>query len=803
MIKNYFKIAWRNLLKNKVYSFINISGLAIGMAATILIGLWIHDELNHNKHFENYDTIAQVFQHESSNNVVGTGPAIPRPLEFALREEHNDNFKHIIMSSWEQPRYIRYGNTNINRRGYAMQEGAPEMLNLEIIAGEKNGIKEKNSIMLSESCAQALFGDDISIAIGKIVKINNRDDLAITAVFKDNPENTSFKDMDYLVPWKYYVTTQPWLERAKTAWGNNSFQLFVQINDNTTMEAITSKIIDVKKNASPEEAEFNPQIFLFPMKDWYLRSEFENGVQTGGRIENVWLFGIIGIFILLLACINFVNLSTARSEKRATEVGIRKSIGSQRGQLIFQFLSESFLIVVLSFVVAITIVLISLGGFNNLASKEILFPWANPIFWIISVLFILLTAFLSGSYPALYLSSFNPVSVLKGTFKAGRFSALPRKILVVTQFTVSIALIIGTLIVMNQIQHSKNRPTGYDKEGLVQMPVMSSEFIGKADVMRDQFIASGGAIEMATTSSPTTDVWSNRGGYTWEGKPVGFQENLAYTDVSYEFVETLGAEIIEGRGFSRDFPSDSSAVILNKTAVAYMGIKNPIGKLIRDSDIDDPNPMPPLKIIGVIDDIIMQSPYSPVKQSMYVFDKHGNVAYWNLRLNPENSVRKNLEIIEGVFKKNFPNVPFDYQFIDEEYAKKFRAEERVASLSKVFTVLAIFISLLGLFGLASFVAEQRTKEIGIRKILGASITHLWMQLSKDFITLVMIALIMAAPLAYYFMSQWLQKFPYRINISYTTFLIAGLGALLITIITVSIQAIRTATTNPANSLRTE
>ncbi|MBW1299082.1 ABC transporter permease [Aquimarina litoralis] len=801
MIKNYFKIAWRNLLKNKVYSFINISGLAIGMAATILIGLWIYDELNQDRHFENYDTIAQVFQHESANDIVDTGPAIPRPLEFALREEYNDNFKHIIMSSWEQPRYIRYGNTNINRQGYAMQEGAPEMLNLEIIAGIRDGLKEKNSIMLSESCAEALFGKET--ALEKVVKINNRDDLVITAVFKDNPESTSFKDMDYLVPWKYYITTQPWLERAKTSWGNNSFQMFVQINDNTTMESVTAKIIDVKKNASPDEAEFNPQIFLLPMKDWYLRSDFENGVQTGGRIENVWLFGIIGIFILLLACINFVNLSTARSEKRATEVGIRKSIGSQRGQLIFQFLSESFLIVLLSFVVAISIVLISLSGFNNLASKTIVFPWANPIFWIISILFILVTAFLSGSYPALYLSSFNPVKVLKGTFKAGRFAALPRKVLVVTQFTVSIALIIGTLIVMNQIQHSKNRPTGYNKEGLIQMPVMSTEFIGKADVMRDQFIASGGAIEMATTSSPTTDVWSNRSGYTWEGKPVGFQEDLAHTSVSYEFVETLGAKIIEGRGFSRDFPTDSLGVILNKTAVEYMGIKDPIGKLIRDSDIDDPTPEPPLKIVGVIDDIIMQSPYTPVKQSMYVFDRYGNVSFYNLRLNPKNSISENLRFIERVFKKNFPNVPFDYQFIDQEYAKKFRAEERVASLSKVFTVLAIFISLLGLFGLASFVAEQRTKEIGIRKILGASITHLWMQLSKDFITLIIIALIVATPLAYYFMSQWLQKFPYRINISYSTFLIAGLGALLITIITVSIQAIRTATTNPANSLRTE
>ncbi|WP_299438465.1 ABC transporter permease [uncultured Aquimarina sp.] len=801
MIRNYFKIALRNLLKNKIYSFINISGLAIGMAATILIGLWIYDELSYNNYFENNETIAQVFQHESANNIIDTGPAIPRPLEFALREDYKDNFKHIIMSSWEQPRYIRFGETNIYRRGNAMQEGAPEMLNLKIIEGVRDGLKEINSIMLSESSAKTLFGSNS--AIGKIVKVNNQDDLIITAVYKDIPDNNSFNDMDYLIPWKYYITTQPWLERAKTSWGNNSFQMFVQVNANTTMEAVTSKIIDVKKNASPGEAEFNPQIFLFPMKDWYLRGDFENGVQSGGRIENVWLFGIIGIFILLLACINFVNLSTARSEKRATEVGIRKSIGSQRGQLVFQFLSESFLIVFLSFSVAIGIVLLSLHGFNNLASKTIIFPWTNLLFWLVCLLFIFVTAFLSGSYPALYLSSFNPVAVLKGTFKAGRFAALPRKILVVMQFTVSIALIIGTLVVMNQIQYSKDRPTGYNKEGLIQIPVMSSEFIGKADIMRNQFIASEGAIEMATTSSPMTNVWSNRSGYTWEGKPTGFQDDLAYTDVSYEFVETMGAKIIEGRGFSRDFPTDSLGVILNKTAIEYMGIKNPIGKLIRDSDIDDPNPMPPLKIIGVIDDIVVQSPYSPVKQSMYVFDRGGNISFYNLRLNPKKSVSKNLEVIEGVFKKNFPNTPFDYRFVDQEYAKKFRAEERISSLAKVFTILAIFISLLGLFGLASFVAEQRTKEIGVRKILGASLANLWMLLSKDFITLVIIALFIATPIAYYFMSQWLQKFSYRTDISWNIFLIAGFGALIITIITISIQAIKSVTANPVDSLRTE
>ncbi|WP_299364446.1 ABC transporter permease [Winogradskyella sp.] len=797
MLRNYFKIAFRNLLKNKVYSIINISGLAIGMAATMLIGLWIYDEFNFDTHFKEKATIAQILQNQTLNGVTETENSIPRPLEFALREQYGDNFKHLVMSSWNFSKYLGYGDKNINVPGYHMQEGAIEMLELDILKGDKNGLKDTNSIMLDASTAKKLFNDENPI--GKIIKVNNQYPVKVTAVYKDLPENCSFSGLEYLLTWEFLIATEEWVKNAKDSWGNNSFQLFAQINDNTSMEAVTAKILNVKKDAAENEAQFNPQMFLFPMKDWYLRNDFENGLQSGGRIENVWLFGIIGAFILLLACINFINLSTARSEKRALEVGIRKSIGSKREQLIFQFLTESFLIVCFAFVLALGIVLLSLDGFNTLASKTIVFPWANSIFWTIALVFILFTSLLAGSYPALYLSSFNPVTVLKGTFRAGRYSSLPRKILVVTQFTISAALIIGTLVVMDQIQYSKDRPIGYDKEGLVQIPVMSSEFVGKHDVMREQFIKSGGATHMTTTSSPTTNIWSNRSGYNWEGKSEDFQEEFAHTSVNYDFVETLGLNLIAGRGFSREFASDSSGVILNKTAVRYMQIQDPVGKLIRFNNPD----AEPLKIIGVVDDMVVRSPYTPVKQAMYVFERYGNISFYNLRLNPNNSVSKNLELIENTFKANFPNTPFDYQFVDEEYGKKFRAEERIASLAKVFTLLAIFISCLGLFGLASFVAEQRTKEIGVRKVLGASISQLWLLLSKDFITLVVIALVIASPLAYYIMSDWLQKFPYRTSVGWDVFMLACIGALVITLITVSFQAIKAATANPVESLRTE
>lgn len=799
MFKNYLKIAWRNLLKNKAYSVINIGGLALGMAVTLIIGLWMQDELSHNNHFKNKDKIAQVFQSQTFNGKIGTGPAIPRPLEKALREKYASNFKHIIMSSWTNKVYLKHKETSLYRSGNFMQREATELLNLEIIKGEKDGLREINSIMLSESISNALFGTEDPI--GKVVKVGNEHDVMVTSVYKDIPFNTSFYDTGYIIPWEGYVATKEWVKNSEDQWGNNSYQMFVQLADNANMDRVSETIRDVKKSSNEDTAEYNPQIFLFPMKDWYLRGSFENGKQVGGRIKYVWLFGIIGLFVLLLACINFMNLSTARSEKRAKEVGIRKSIGSQRSQLINQFLSESFLVVLFAYFIAVIIVLVSLNGFNDLAKKEIMFPWGNIIFWAASLFFILVTALLAGSYPALYLSSFRPVDVLKGTFKSGKYSGLPRKILVVLQFTVSVAFIIGTVIVMQQINHAKNRPIGYEKEGLVQVPTYSQDFDGKYDLMRSEFLNSGAVVEMSSSSSPTTQIWSNRSGFTWEGKPEGFQEDLAFTTVSHDYGKTLNWKIIEGRDFSREFATDSNAVILNQTAVKYMGLTNPVGKFIKDAN--EENPEAPLKIIGVIEDMITQSPYEPIKQGMYVFDKWNGGSYYNLRLNPKQSASGNLATIERVFKTHFPDIPFQYDFIDSEYGKKFAAEERVGTLSGIFTALAILISCLGLFGLTSFVAEQRTKEIGVRKVLGATIFNVWNMLSKDFLKLVAISCFIAVPISYYIMNGWLQDYPYRVILEWWIFVLAVIGALAITILTVSFQAIKAARANPVKSLRAE
>jgi ABC-type antimicrobial peptide transport system permease subunit len=561
------------------------------------------------------------------------------------------------------------------------------------------------------------------------------------------------------------------------------------------MKSVSEKIKKSKYDRAKREQEFKPEIFLHPMADWHLRSNWKGGVNIGGRSQMVWLFGIIGTFVLLLACINFMNLSTARSEKRAKEVGIRMTIGSLRTQLISQFLSESFLVVLLAYIVAIGLVIAMLPWFNNLSDKRIAVEWANPIFWMISFAFILFTSLLAGSYPALYLSSFNPVKVLKGTFKAGRFASLPRKVLVVVQFAVSLTLIIGTIIVYQQIQFSKSRPVGYDREGLMMIQMRSPEFYGKYDLLRTELKKSGAVEEMSESSGPVTGVWSNNGGFTWPGKDPNLQEEFATIWITHEYGKTINWKIAAGRDLSRDFSTDSTGIIVNESSVKFMGLKEPIGTEVTFDDRKH-------HIVGVTKDMVMESPYSPVKPTIYILDAN-NVNWINLKLIPNKSASESLSVIKSIFKKHVPSAPFDYKFVDEEYAKKFNDEERIGKLASVFSILAIVISCFGLFGLASFVAEQRTKEIGIRKVLGASVPNLWQLLSKDFVLLILIACLISIPIAYSVLSNWLRSYDYHTEISWWTFVVCGFGAVIITLSTVSFQAIRAALMNPVKSLKSE
>jgi ABC-type antimicrobial peptide transport system permease subunit len=498
----------------------------------------------------------------------------------------------------------------------------------------------------------------------------------------------------------------------------------------------------------------------------------------------------------MLACINFMNLSTARSEKRAKEVGIRKTVGSVRSQLVRQFLSESVLVAFISFIFAIALVLLLMPMFNKLADKNIELPWSSTFFWLIALAFTFITGLVSGSYPALYLSRFEPIKVLKGTFRVGRFASLPRKILVVVQFTFSIALIIGTIIVFKQIQYAKNRPVNYRSQGLITVIMSTPDLYGHYDAIRSDLLATGVVDDMAESSSPTTQVWSNQIGFKWQGMDPNSLPVFGTIAVTEDFGKTIGWRIKQGRDFSKEFATDSAAMILNESAVKQVGMKQDIvGQTIQFNDKN-------YLVIGVIKDMIMQSPYSPVTPTVFFYDRNwANVI--TVAIKQGAPIKTSLSKIEGVFKKYNPGAPFDYTFNDEDYAKKFADEERIGNLATFFTILAIFISCLGLFGLASFVAEQRKKEIGVRKVLGASTYNLWRMLSKEFALLVFISCFIAIPLAWYYLNSWLQRYDYRTTISLWIFIASGVGALAITLITVSFQAIKAALANPVKSLRTE
>lgn len=797
MIRNYLKIAWRNLLKNKQSSVINIGGLAIGMSVALLIGLWIRDELTYNRYHENYDRVARIMQNQTGNGQVYTGEAIPFPLGEELKTQYGDNFKYLAMASWQGDHILSVGNDYQNKNGIYIDREGPRILSLKMQKGTPDGLADPHGILLSESAARSFFGD--GDPMGRLMKINNSWDVKVTGVFGDLPQNTEFRDLEFIAAWDLYVTTEPWLQRARTQWRNNSFQGFVQISDHADFASVNKKIINAKIDKQPEEdKKYKAEIFLQPMCDWHLRSEWKNGVQTGGQIEYVKMFSVIGVFVLLLACINFMNLSTARSEKRAREVGIRKAVGSARRQLIGQFLCESTLVAGIGLLLALLLTLLLLPWFNGVAGKQMSIPWAAPDFWSVCILFTLVTGLLAGSYPALFLSSFQPVKVLKGTFKAGKLAGLPRKALVVVQFTVSVALIIGTVIVYQQIQYTKNRPVGYDREGLLMIEMKSQDFYGKYEVLRSELKRRGAILEMSESSSPLTGVWSNSGGFYWEGKDPNLDTDFATFWVTHEYGKTAGFEMAAGRDFSRDFPTDSSAMLINEAAVKFMNLEDPVGKTIRwesGNRLD-------FTIIGVVKDIVATSPFKPVKQAVYLLN-YENVNWMNFRINPDKSARESLAIIEDVFKKVIPSAPFDYKFADEEYAAKFSQEERIGKLALFFTALAILISCLGLFGLASFVAEQRTKEIGIRKVLGASVAGLWRLLSKEFVLLVVVSCVIAAPVAWYYLDKWLGNYDYRIGIGWPVFALAAAATLIVTLLTVSFQTLKAAVANPVDSLRNE
>jgi putative ABC transport system permease protein len=794
MYKSYFKIGWRNLVKNKGYSFINIGGLAMGMAVALLISLWVYDELSFNKYHENHGTLAQVYRsliwggekYASTSHVTGLGTL--------LKTEYGSHFKNVAMvRGGTEERVVAFGENKFTQSGYFMQTEGAEMLTLNMIQGTWQGLKEMKSIFLSESLAKKLFGD--ADPINQVVMMDAKWDLKVTGVYEDLPNNSTFNDASYFAPLDLYIDGWGSLD----AWDNYFVYIFVQLFPNGDFEKTSEIIKDVMTAHVDEETlQSKPEVFLHPMSQWHLNAEFKNGeLVPSKRMMSVWYYSAIGIFVLLLACINFMNLSTARSEKRAKEVGIRKSIGSLRSQLIQQFFGETLLVAMIAAIISLLVVQLSLPWFNDVSDKNISLPITNPVFWLGVVGFTLFTGLLAGSYPALYLSSFNAIKVLKGTFKAGAFAMIPRRVLVVVQFTVSITLTIGTIIVYQQIQFAKNRPVGYSRNNLLGMRAASPEYKGQYHALRNELKNTGAVEEIAEANYSIIDTRGNNGGFSWHDKKYDATFNTIF--VTHEYGKAIGWEFVDGRDFSREFASDLSGIIINESALEILGIENPVGESINWSPSDNRGDY---KILGVVKDMVKGSPYEPTNPSI-IFLSENDMQWLYIKMKPTASAHEALPKIRSVLASIVPSAPFDYTFADEAYGAKFRAEERIGKLATLFSGLALLISCLGLFGLASFMAEQRTKEIGIRKIMGASVTNLWRMLSKDFVVLVLVSCGLAIPISFYFMNSWLGQYEYRTTISWNVFAITGIGALVITLLTVSFQAIKAALMNPVKSLRSE
>jgi len=800
VLKNYLIIGWRTLVRAAAFSLINIFGLAAGMSLALLIGLWVNDELSFNKSFPNQERITQVFHYVTLGEEEMATGGVGYPYGEALKSNYPE-FEEVCMSSGEGDHILAYDDVKLTEKGLFIDPSFLKIFSVKMLEGSHDVLKDIHSIVLSRSLARKLFGDQ---PIGKMLKFDSQELLMVTGVFEDFPFNSHFAAVEMLVPMDYMFTSnaEQWEGRDKwkgrDQWDSYMFECYALLNPDASATKVSRKLETLLfENSSNEGKAMKPKGFLFPMDRWHLHVNFNDGSNSPPRIRFVWMFGVIGVFVLTLACINFMNLSTARSEKRSKEVGVRKVMGSVRRQLIRQFLGESLMVVMISAFMAFIIAWLALPVFNEVTAKKIDFPWSEPMFYVYTFSFVLLTAFLAGSYPALYLSSFNPVQVLKGTFKAGKSATLPRKAMVVFQFTISILLIIGTLVVFLEIQHAKNRPVGFDRAGIIQVQVLTKDLADTDyNSLRNELISSGAVQNMAKSDFSITGGMAADPSVTWEGKDPDLHPLIAMNGCSHDFPATNGFQFVEGRDFSRDLSSDSSAVIINEMAAELIGSDNALGTKIRFGSGEERT------IVGIIKDQIRWTPFSKQSPHLYYVSYEG-MGHLTIRLNPSQPTAESLKKVQATIHRRDPNSPFEYKFQDEDFARLFHNEERMGKLSAVFAALAIAISCIGIFGLAAFAANQRIKEIGIRKVLGASAFKLWSMLSLEFIWLVLLAIVIAFPVAYYLTRQWLSQYEYRVDVSWSIFALTGLLALVISLLTVSYQALQAAWKNPVYCLRSD
>jgi putative ABC transport system permease protein len=788
MLRNYLKIAFRNITRNSVYSFINIGGLAIGIACSLLILLWVWEEVTYDRFHKNNEQLGRLYFNNFFSDNISTSEAVPLgPHEFL--KTFDARIKNSCIAYWQNNSLLTVGDKKVYQLGRMVSPEFLEMFQFPLLKGAaENVLDAPRSIVITETLAKTLFGD--TDPINQLVKLENDTELKVTGVLKDLPTNSTFK-FQYLASWAIYGE-QDWAKRDKDNWDNESYPVYIELQAGASFDDINKAIKDLPKIKNKDDS-FKREMFALPMKDWHLRSEFENGVQSGGMIEFVRYFSLIAALVLLIACINFMNLATARSERRAREVGIRKTVGSLRKELIGQFIGESILIATLAFVVAVVLVEVLLPSYNLLVDKKLFINYASPLVWLIAFLIILITGFLAGSYPAFYLSSFNPIAVLKGNAKLGRGAATPRQVLVVLQFFFSVVLIFGTVVIYKQIGHVKDRFIGYNKENLINIQG-NDELSKNFEAIKRELSSAGIITSMTSSNSPVTAIYGNNT-LEWPGKPADQTVLFSRVQVSYDYAKTMGIKMLEGRDFSEEFKSDSNALIINKAGLAVMGIEKPIGLEISMWSRK-------WNIVGIIDDVVMDSPFSEVRPGLFMLD-NGNRNYVTLRLAATKNTKESIAQVESIFKKLSPSYPFVYEFVDDEFASKYKSINLVSTLATVFAFLTLFITSLGLFGLATFTAEQRTKEIGIRKVMGASTGSIVQLISKDFTKLVIIGFILAAPLSWWVMGEYLSQYNYRATIAWWILPLTGLVILVITLAIVSTQALRAAAANPSKSLRSE
>ena len=788
MFKNYFKVAWRNFIKDKQFTILNVLGLSAGIACTLLIYLWVHDEMSFDKFFQKDGQIYQLLEHRKTDGDVKISDESSGLLSETLAAQMPDieYASPLAPPDWFQKFTLSVGDKNIKASGQYAGKDYFNIFSFKLIEGDKNHVlADKDNIVISDELAKKLFNTTKNI-IGKPIKFQHDTVFFVSGVFEKMPHHSS-QQFDFVLSFDYLKDVQPWVK----TWDNTGPHNFVLLKKGTDINAFNKKIAGVIR-ANSEDTTRSP--FAMKFSDTYLLNTFNHGSRTGGRIEYVKLFSLIAIFILLIACINFMNLSTAKASGRMKEVGVKKVLGANRRQLIFQFLSESILITIFAMLVAIGIAWLLLPQFNHLTGKEIAFNFSPSL--IIALLCItIFTGLVSGSYPALYLSKFNPLTVLKGKINSSFAEVVSRKGLVIFQFTLSVILIMSVLIIYKQIQFIQSADPGYNKDNVIRFDSEGS-IQGSEETFVSELRKIPGVVNASYTSHNIVGRNWGTYGLEWEGKNQNEDIYFEGIRAGYDFIKTMGMKMAAGRSFSKDFGSDNSKIILNESAVNAMHLKKPIGTNIKLFDQK-------MQIIGVVKNFHFESLHEVVKPLFIMYQPGGDSWSKIMARIKSGHQKETFAAIQHFYESYNPGFPFSYNFLDEAYRKQYETEVRVSTLSKYFSGLAILISCLGLFGLVAFTAQKRQKEIGIRKVIGASANNIIFMLSKDFLKLILISILIAFPLAWWAMHEWLQSFAYRINIGSTVFLIAAASVILITIITISFQAIKAAIANPVDSLRSE